>query len=640
MKNNVLMRYLYILLLFIASLQAAAAQDRAAYDSIRYAGIEKKLQQVAEADPTYLEEVDISVGKLPLSDMLRNVAKIAAVNLTVKGAENTMVTCNFSRAKITDLIFFLCREYDLDIDVVGNIVAIRPAAPMPDKPKIPNISYSPKDKSVDYDLNGDKLIDVIKKFADEAKINIVAPTSMYSTLVSGYVSKMPLDEAVSTLASINGIEAAKAERGVWEFSPAVSAASQDGRGGGASAPVFTRRTQFAPNQVMVDSMGLVTVQVGRGNIQDIVTELCVQQGLNYFFLSPMTQQTSVFVRGVSFQTILGVLFAGTSYSYYEESGIYFFGDGSKSKGISGVKVIPMINRSVNKVEELIPESLKTGVQLKTFVDQNSIIAAGDHRLIGRIETFLQSIDKRVPLVTIEVIIADVTKSNIMETGIEMGLGDPPAKTSGTLSPGLSLNMNAQTVNNLINSFNGFGSINLGRVTPDFYMSLQFLEENGTITLHSTPKLSTLNGHEANLKSGQKRYYKEITNTIVGSNNPITNESYQWKNIEANLSVKITPFVSKNRDITLDIEIEQSEFVETTTDGEPPGTATRTFKSQIRVQNEEMVLLGGIDRNSHNKTASGLPFIARVPVLKWLFGKSKNNKVDQRLNVFIKPTLVD
>lgn len=300
----------------------------------------------------------------------------------------------------------------------------------------------------------------------------------------------------------------------------------------------------------------------------------------------------------------------------------------------------MTNRSVNKIEELIPESLKEGVQLKTFADQNSIIAAGDQRLVSRIEEFLKTIDKRVPLVTIEVIIADVMKTNIMETGISMGLGKSPQKTSGTLSPGLSLEMNAQTVNNLINSFNGFGAINLGRVTPDFYMSLQFLEENGTVKLHSTPKLSTLNGHEANLKSGQKRYYKEVTNTIVGSNNPITNESYQWKDVEANLSVKITPFISKNEDITLDIEIEQSEFIETTNEGEPPGSSIRTFKSLIRVKNEEMVLLGGIDRNTNNKSAQGLPFISRVPVLKWIFGKSKNNKIDQKLNVFIKPTVLE
>ena len=61
---------------------------------------------------------------------------------------------------------------------------------------------------------------------------------------------------------------------------------------------------------------------------------------------------------------------------------------------------------------------------------------------------------------------------------------------------------------------------------------------------------------------------------------------------------------------------------------------------IRVANNEMVLLGGIERNSKEKSSSGIPFISRIPILKWIFGNSKNNKNESKLNVFIKPTLLD
>lgn len=118
------------------------------------------------------------------------------------------------------------------------------------------------------------------------------------------------------------------------------------------------------------------------------------------------------------------------------------------------------------------------------------------------------------------IIADVTKAHIREAGIEAGLGNAPASTSGTLSAGIDMKLNAASINKLINSFNGFGSVNLGRVTPDFYMNLKFLEESGDIELRSTPKLSTLNGHEATLKSGETRYYKEVASNIIGTQNPI------------------------------------------------------------------------------------------------------------------------
>ena len=192
---------------------------------------------------------------------------------------------------------------------------------------------------------------------------------------------------------------------------------------------------------------------------------------------------------------------------------------------------------------------------------------------------------------------------------------------------------------MIHSFNGLGSVNLGKVTPNFYLTLKALEEAGTLELRSTPKLSTLNGHEASLKSGETRYYKEVQNNIMGTQNPIQSESYTWKSTEADLSLKIVPYVSSDGKITLTIEIEQSEFTAREEKDAPPGTATRSFKSRIRVDNEDMVLLGGIDRNTREKGSSGLPLIARIPVLKWLFGVSTDNKVDEKLSIFIKPTVI-
>ena len=38
-------------------------------------------------------------------------------------------------------------------------------------------------------------------------------------------------------------------------------------------------------------------------------------------------------------------------------------------------------------------------------------------------------------------------------------------------------------------------------------------------------------------------------------------------------------------------------------------------------------------------SQGIPLIARIPVLKWLFGVSTDNKVDEKLSIFIKPTVI-
>jgi len=352
-------------------------------------------------------------------------------------------------------------------------------------------------------------------------------------------------------------------------------------------------------------------------------------GLNYFFISPVSHQTSIYVNDVDFETLLGVLLAGTPHSFYYENGIYIFGD-----EIISVKVVPLRFRSVNKVEELIPDQLKRDLQVKQFNDLNSIVLCGGQLQIGRVEAFIKSIDHSVPLITIEVMIAEVTNKTVKELGLSAGLGKAP-ESPQTYTP-FNMTLNANTINNLLNLF---GPTNLGRVGDDFYLSIKALEEKGVLEIKSTPKLSTLNGHEALLKSGETQYYKEIINNIIGTQNPMQSESYTWKSIEANMILRITPFVSADSTITLDIDIEQGEFTAREEKTAPPGIATRSFKSQIRIRNEEMVLLGGIDRSVKERISTGLPLIARVPVLRWIFGTKRNNKSDYKLTLFIKPTVV-
>lgn len=622
------MRKLYLIVLFVGLFFSLRAQDE------RLERVRNLLDQVAVADTSYRSEVDLSIGNMPLGDLIRNVAKVNRVSVSVKGDNNMMVNCNLSRARITDLLYFLCKEYNLDLDVVGNIVSIHPYVIPPPQPPQPKVTYDRDSARLSYDLIDAPLYDVTRKIADASGINIVLPQALYQKKVSGYAVGLPVAAAVQSLAETNGLDCYKNPQGLWTLS--VKAPETQASGGN---PV--RRREFTGTQLEVDSLGRINIQIQQGNVYDIICNLCDKLGLNYYFISPVSAQTSLYLKEVELNTLLKVLFTGTSYSYYEEEGIYMFGT-SKENALTSTRIVPMKYRTVDKLIDVIPANLKNGVQIQMFGDQNSIILSGDQRQVARVEQFLKSIDKTVPLITIDVMIVDATKNIINEVGLSLGVGTEPVATTGTLSPGIDMKLGASAINKILNSFNGFGSVNLGRVTPNFYAGLQMLEENGTIVLQSTPKLSTLNGHEAMLKSGETRYYKEVNQNLIGTQNPIQSSSYVWKTVDANLIVKIVPFVSGNEDITLTIEIEQSEFTPTQskeTEDAPPGTATRSFKSEIRVRNEEMVLLGGIDKNDRTKSTSGLPYVARVPVLKWIFGKTKDNNSVRKLSVFIKPTVI-
>ena len=602
----------------------------------RIAQVRARLDTLILRDTTYLSEVDLSVGQVSLSELLRSVAQVGGVNLSVQDGANLLVSCNFSRARIADLILFLCEQYGLDIRVVGNIVSIFPYQAPIAPPPVPSIVYNRADSTLSYDLIAVPLRDVARRLTDSSGVNLIVPQTLYDRPISGYVSSMPFSEALSVLAEINKLEVAPVKgSGAWMFAEPIPV------GGGQPSTVqnYVRRRQFAPAQLAIDSMGRITAMIDRGNIYDIILDVCEQLKLDYFFITPVNAQTCIYLKNTDVKTLFDLLLTGTAYTYYEEGGVYMFGE-AKREGIFSTRIIPMRYRTVDKLIDVIPENLKKGVQIAAFGDLNSMIASGDQRHVARVEQFLHEIDKTVPLITIEVMIVDASKDVILEAGLGLGVGTSPTQTSGTLSPGIDMTLGSGAVNNLVDKVNGLGIIRLGKVTPNFYASLKAMEENGTIELRSTPKLSTLNGHEAVLSSGEMQYYKETNNTYMGTQNPVQSTSYVWKSVEANMTLSITPYVSEDGHITMTIDLSQSEFTDRTEKEAPPGTTTRSFRSMVRVRNKEMVLLGGIDRQSHEKSSQGLPFIARIPVLKWIFGMHKNNKQERRLNVFIKPTVIE
>jgi len=256
------------------------------------------------------------------------------------------------------------------------------------------------------------------------------------------------------------------------------------------------------------------------------------------------------------------------------------------------------------------------------------------------ERFIQNIDRLVPVVSIEVMIIDFNNSSNVSTGITAGLtNDEVQPTSGKVFPSVEMNLNSKSINDLINRFNGFGWAKIGKVTQNFYVQIKAMENQGILNIRSTPILSTLNGHQTRLSIGNTEYYLEEQFNIIGTQNPQSTKIQTYKPVDAELEVIITPVVSGDDQITLEVEVNQSDFTARISTNAPPGKVTRTFKSQIRVKNEEMILLGGLEENKTNLTSSGTPFLSRIPILKWIFSAKSEEKSKSKLNIFIKPTII-
>jgi len=407
-----------------------------------------------------------------------------------------------------------------------------------------------------------------------------------------------------------------------------------------------------------DESGLFTYDFSGCTLAALMRCIVSESGQNIIFQRELGERPVYgFGKDVTIQQMIESIAAsnGLKASVSEDGIWYLFEGKAKDKNLSYyrggdqmdgedhcVRVFPMQFRTVDNLIEIIPEKLKQDMDIKVFPDLNSLILSGAKKGVGDLEAYLSEIDKSVPMISIDVVIVDATDRKSRTTGIKFGKGmEPSGQSYGLLSPGVDVSLGASQINSLINAFNGIGLVNLGKVGENFYAGLKMLEEDGTITLRSTPRLSTLNGHKATLTSGEVKYYKESQVNIIGTQNPMQSESYMWKNVEATFTLELLPYVSADSTITIHVNLNQDEFTERDNGdlSAPPGKTKRGFNSIVKVHDGEMVLLGGIERNLLDDSSSGLPFIARVPVLRLFFGNVTKTKENRKLNVFIRPVVI-
>ena len=287
---------------------------------------------------------------------------------------------------------------------------------------------------------------------------------------------------------------------------------------------------------------------------------------------------------------------------------------------------------------LFPVTILDNLDVKNDSELNGFVVSGTSSRIEKFKNFVKIIDKPVPVILIEVMILEVNRNATVEAGVEFGLRNEPTTDLGQAFPNTNINLGASTINRIIGGFSGFGSLNLGNVRPNFYAEIRAMESNGNLKVLSTPKLSTLNGHKAYLSSGQTTYFEVTNQNFFGSQIPQTSQVTNFQPIDAELAIEFKPYVSGDGQITLEIQVEQSSFGTRINENAPPDINSRRFSSIIRMQDNDIAILGGIEQKFKSDSGSGVPLLSRIPILKWLFSTRRREDRKEKLNVLIKPTV--
>jgi general secretion pathway protein D len=259
-------------------------------------------------------------------------------------------------------------------------------------------------------------------------------------------------------------------------------------------------------------------------------------------------------------------------------------------------------------------------------DSNSLMILATPAEFSVIEAALQRLDAPSRQVLIEASLAEVTLTDEMRYGVQWSY-------SGKHGP-VTLSDSASGA--IEQSFPGLSFLFTG--STSISAVLNALEAVTKVRVISSPKLVTLNNHEAQLQVGDS--VPITTQTSVSTSNsdaPVVN-SVQMR--DTGVILQVTPRVNKNGLVQLDISQEVSNSTPTTTSNiDSPTIQERKLSSTVVVKNGDTVALGGLITESVSQSRSGVPLLSKIPLLGALFRDTDDTKSRTELILLITPRVM-
>jgi type IV pilus assembly protein PilQ len=173
-------------------------------------------------------------------------------------------------------------------------------------------------------------------------------------------------------------------------------------------------------------------------------------------------------------------------------------------------------------------------------------------------------------------------------------------------------------------------IALGVIGDNFLLDLELsaMEAEGQGEVISNPRVLTSNQKAAYIETGTEIPYQESTSSGA------TSTSFK----KAVLSLQVTPQITPDDRIFLDLVVNKDSVGEETSDGIPT-IDTNEIGTQVLVDNGETLVLGGVYEHENRKTVNRVPFFGELPLVDWMFKNTirTNNKAE--LLIFVTPKIV-
>jgi len=321
------------------------------------------------------------------------------------------------------------------------------------------------------------------------------------------------------------------------------------------------------------------------------------------------------------------------------------------------------------------ETLDRQVIVVPEVVTNSLIVSATERYFNEITKIIETLDKRPPMVVIQVVLAEVTLSDTEQFGVEWGLQDAlmfdrgiPAAPGAALAPGYNFNSTpvilpnqnsatslataprvaTQALSNLTlgrtDPTLGFGGLVLSASSESVNVLLRALEASSRAQIISRPQVQTLDNLPAFVQVGA--LVPRITGAATTGLSvvPILND------INVGLILQVTPRVSLDGTIAMQVYAEKSSVgpdatgIPVTTDSNgnvirSPQIPRTLAQTTVLSRSGQTIVLGGLITNDQEEETRRVPYLADIPVIGRLFRFDFVTKKRTELLIIMTPYLV-
>jgi len=289
-------------------------------------------------------------------------------------------------------------------------------------------------------------------------------------------------------------------------------------------------------------------------------------------------------------------------------------------------------------------------RVQQLLSQNALVVRGTPDQIALAEKLVEDLDKARPEVIVDIAVMQVSKDRSRTLGLS-----PPTSATVTLQPNINTTTTTGTTTSgngaTVTSGTGANGINLNTLgnlnATDFQVTipsanLSAVMSNSDTKLLQNPQIRALDGQKASLKIGDRvpvatgSFQPGIGGVGI---NPLVNTQFQY--LDVGVNIEITPHVHSNGEVTLKITMDVSAVTGQSNIGgiSQPIIGQRKIEHEIRLKDGEANLLGGIMEDQQTKSLSGIPGLAQIPILKYLFGQTTQDHSENEIIFAIVPHII-